>query len=126
MGQRRSVTAHFTSARRYFENQIGKEFDFTAMTGPYEYLLGALSGCFYSTLASFDHKGCWDEVEIEVTGFKRDTVPTTLEKTVLAIKAKGVEDRKEFEELVKRAAAECSIYNTISKVSTMEWTIEYR
>ena len=126
MGQKRNITAHFTSERRFFENSIGKEFDFTSMTGPYEYLLGALSGCFYSTLASFERKSSWKEVTIDVTGIKRDSVPTTLEKTVLAITVTGAEDREEFETLVKKAAEECSIYNTISRVSSMEWTIEYR
>lgn len=126
MGQKRTITAHFTSERRFFENAIGKEFDFTQSTGPYEYLLGALSGCFYSTLASFDHKGSWGEVEIEVVGIKRNTVPTTLEKTTLIIKASAVEDRDEFENLVKKASEDCSIYNTIKAVSEMEWRIEYR
>ena len=126
MGQKRTITAHFTSERRFFENAIGKEFDFTQSTGPYEYLLGALSGCFYSTLDSFDHKGSWGEVEIEVVGIKRDTVPTTLEKTTLIIKASAVEDRDEFENLVKKASEDCSIYNTIKAVSEMEWRIEYR
>ena len=126
MGQRRTITAHFTSERRFFENALGKEFDFTQSTGPYEYLLGALSGCFYSTLASFEHKSSWKEVEIEVIGIKRDSVPTTLEKTTLLIKASGVEDRNEFESLVTRASEECSIYNTIKAVSEMEWKVEYR
>ena len=126
MGQKRTITAHFTSERRFFENAIGKEFDFTQSTGPYEYLLGALSGCFYSTLDSFDHKGSWGEVEIEVVGIKRDTVPTTLEKTTLIIIASAVEDRDEFENLVKKASEDCSIYNTIKAVSEMEWRIEYR
>ncbi len=125
MGQKRNITAHFTAERRFFENSIGKEFDFTSMTGPYEYLLGALSGCFYSTLASFERKSSWKEVTIDVTGIKRDRVPTTLEKTVLAITVTGAEDREEFEALVRKAAEECSIYNTISRVSSMEWTIEY-
>ncbi len=125
MGQTRVITAHFDNSRRFFENSIGKEFDFTQSTGPYEYLLGALSGCFYLTMLSIKHSVRWESVEITVTGEKRETVPTTLEKTILAIKAAGVTDKTEFEELAAKAAAECSIYNTISAVSQMETRIEY-
>ena len=125
MGQTRVITAHFDNSRRFFENSIGKEFDFTQSTGPYEYLLGALSGCFYLTMLSIKHSVRWESVEITVTGEKRETVPTTLEKTILAIKAAGVTDKTEFEELAAKAAAESSIYNTISAVSQMETRIEY-
>lgn len=126
MGQVRTITAHFNGSRRFFENSIGKEFDFTQTTGPYEYLLGALSGCFYLTMLSIKHAVRWEEVEITVTGTKRDTAPTTLEKTVIAITATGVTDKAEFETLADSAAKECSIFNTISQVSKMEITISYR
>lgn len=125
MGQARQITAHFTSGRRFFENALGNEFDFTSSTGPYEYLLGALAGCFYSTLAGFGRKGGWQEVTIAVRGIKRDTIPTTLERTILGITARGVEDEEEFRMLAARAASECSIYNTLSAVSQMEVTIEF-
>lgn len=125
MGQRRTITAHFIQGRRYFENSIGKEFDFTQTTGPYEYLLGALSGCFYLTLLSIKHTGRWEEVTIDVEGTKRDTIPTMLEKTVLKITVKGADDEEEFRTLVEKAAEECSIYNTIAAVSAMEYDIEF-
>ena len=126
MGQVRTITEHFNGSRRFFENSIGKEFDFTQTTGPYEYLLGALSGCFYLTMLSIKHAVRWDEMEITATGTKRDTAPTTLEKTVIAITATGVTDKAEFEALADSAAKECSIFNTISQVSKMEITISYR
>ncbi len=126
MGQIRTITAHFTSERRYFENSLGKEFDFTASTGPYEYLLGALSGCFYLTILSLEHKSRWGNVDIEVIGNKRSETPTTLEKTTLLITVHDAQDKEEFESLVEKATKACSVYTTISAVSEMEWKIEYK
>lgn len=126
MGQMRTITAHFDNSRRYFENSIGKEFDFTQTTGPYEYLLGALSGCFYLTMLSIKHSVRWQSVDITVEGTKRASVPNMLEKTLLKITATAVTDKEEFESLARQAAEECSIYNTIKAVSDMEWTIEYK
>ena len=124
MGQQRTITAHFNQERRYFENYIGREFDFTQSTGPYEYLLGALSGCFYLTLLSTKHTGRWQDVEITVTGIKRDTVPTTLEKTIISITVHGATDEDEFRALAAEAEKNCSIYNTIKTVSEMEVEIK--
>ncbi len=125
MGQQRTITAHFNQERRYFENSIGREFDFTQSTGPYEYLLGALSGCFYLTLLATKHQSRWQDVEITVTGIKRDTVPTTLEKTIISITVHGATDEDEFRALAAEAEKNCSIYNTIKTVSEMEVEIKF-
>ena len=120
MSRERKITACFSSGRRYFENSLGTEFDFTTATGPYEYLLGALTGCFYSTLSSFPHKSGWRSMEITARGYKREEVPTTLCRTVLDITVHGAEEEEEVRSLIERASVECSIFATISKVSTME------
>ena len=122
----RTVTAHFKNDEKYFANKLGAEFYFTQATGPYEYLLGALSGCFYYTLDSFERKSEWESLDFEIIGVKEENkIPTTLKTTTIYIKAHGVEDRKEFEALVERAKKECSIYNTIDKVSQMFVNIVY-
>ena len=92
MARERRITAHFSDGRRYFENDLGREFDYTQSTGPYEYLLGALAGCFYLTLASFPHDGKWEGMDIAVTGLKRDEVPTTLRHTEIANTVKGADN----------------------------------
>ena len=122
---KRTIDAHFTKERRYFENQIGREFDFTATTGPYEYLLGALSGCFVSTLLDFYEGKSYRELAIHVEGEKREEVPTTLKHTLISIKAKGIEDKEKFNSAVTKACQTCSIYQTISKVSEMEVQIAF-
>lgn len=125
MARERKISAHFDSNKQYFENSIGKEFPFTAITGPYEYLLGALAGCFYRTLASFERKASWESLEMEVKGIKRETSPTTLETTIMDITVSKAEDKEEFEALVKRASDSCSIFQTISKVSEMKVNIKF-
>ncbi len=126
MARERTITARFSAERRYFENSLGREFDFTSTTGPYEYLLGALTGCFYSTLASFPRKSEWKGMEIKVTGHKRDEIPTTLCSTVLDITVYGAEDEEEVKALIRKASEECSIFATISKVSRMEVNTAFR
>lgn len=126
MANERTITAHFCKDKRYFENSIGAEFRYTAFTGPYEYLLGALAGCFFATLDSFERKRGWEKVSITVRGIKREEVPTTLRNTYMDIEAYGIEDREEFEELVKKAQDACSIYRTISEVSDISVDITYK
>ena len=119
MARERTITAHFTSSKKWFENTLGSEYNYTAATGPYEYLLGALAGCYISTLSSYPRKGTWESIEVKVTGNKRDETPSTLKTTKLDITVKGATDEAEFLALADRAKAECSIFQTISKVSEM-------
>ena len=125
MAKKRTITGHFSQSRRYFENTLGTEFDFTGSTGPYEYLLGALSGCFYSTLSSIPHTSGWNSFDIHITGVKRKEVPTTLEHTVMDITVRGAEDEEEVKALIAKAAEDCSIFATISKVSKMEVKVKF-
>lgn len=125
MARERRITAHFSDGRRYFENDLGREFDYTQSTGPYEYLLGALAGCFYLTLISFPHDSRWNGMDISVSGIKRDEIPTTLKHTTLSIKVHGADDEQEVLSLIEKAKAECSVYATISKVSEIEVLTEF-
>ena len=45
----REVWAHFSADGNYFTKD-GKRYPYEEGMGPYEYLMGALSGCFASTL----------------------------------------------------------------------------
>ena len=125
MAKERTITGHFSTSRRYFENTLGTEFDFTQSTGPYEYLLGALSGCFYLTLASFQHSSSWKDFDIKVTGVKRKEIPSTLEHVQMDITVHGAEDEEETRALIDRAAKECSIFATISKVCQIETRVKF-
>ena len=126
MARERTITAHFSDSRRYFENSLGREYDYTAATGPYEYLLGALAGCFYNTFRSI--KPDWvslSEMIIDVEGEKRTDIPTTLERTKVKVTVKGASDEKEIRKLIDQAAKTSSIWHTISKVSEIELEMEF-
>lgn len=122
----RKATGHFSEEGRYFTTGPDSyKHEFREGTGPYEYLMGALAGCFYSTLNSFERKCTWDYVEITPSCIKRTTVPTTAETTTLEVVAKNCSDKEEFEELVKKTASACSIYNTISRVSSIDVAVRF-
>ena len=116
----REVNAVFTKKRQYFQNRIGREFDFTSFTGPYEYLLGALAGCWtYTLFGALSESTTFTDIKVNVKGKKRDEVPTVLEETVLTVLVTGCSDEDDFRRAAARADKDCSIYDTIAKVSRM-------
>ncbi len=127
MARERRIKATFTDGRSYFENLLGRQFDFTAATGPYEYLLGALSGCLFSTFKDIAPKELtWKKSEIEVCGVKReDEEVQTLKKTSLHFVVSGCNDEKLYRKCVTKASELCSIFNTIKCVSEMEITYTF-
>jgi putative redox protein len=94
---------------------------------PYDMLLGALSSCFYYTLLEILEKRKSDipDIEIIVTGDKREKVPTTLEWVNLDITVYGNVDEAQFLRFVDLAAKYCSIHETISKVATMTHNVHF-
>ena len=125
MARPRTIEAYFSEYSEYFETPGGDKHCYSSSSGPYEYLLGALAGCFFYTLSSFERKCSWSRIDIKASGIKRLEIPTTLEETVLTITVHGTDDKSDFEKLVRRAEAECSIYNTIKCVSTIRTDIIY-
>lgn len=121
----RKATGTFTENKSYFTTPSGETHEYKDGSGPYEYLMGALCGCFYSTLADFERKGTWGEVIINASGVKRTVSPTTLEHTSLEVIGKNISDKEEFEHLVKKTAQTCSIFQTISKVSEMDVVVRF-
>ena len=122
----RAIKATFNEEERYFENRCGEKSAFTESTGPYEYLLGTLAGCFYNTFRSI--KPDWvslSEMIIDVEGEKRTDIPTTLERTKVKVTVKGASDEKEIRKLIDQAAKTSSIWHTISKVSEIELEMEF-
>lgn len=96
---------------------------------PYDMLFGALASCMYATFLDIMEKKRvpFERVEIEVTGEKRQTPPTTLEWTKVAFTVYGAPEDKQkaFQQSVKLAAKYCSIYQTVGKVADMEATVEF-
>lgn len=122
----RKATGHFFPEKEnYFTTPNGDNHYEKKDSGAYEYLMGALALCFYSTLRDIDTACKWREVEIKAQGQKRKESPTTLEYTSLEIVGYNVTDKEEFEGLVKKTTETCSIFQTISKVSEMDVVIRF-
>lgn len=128
MKEYRKIKAHFDNDDWHFNTTDDLRYDFIdGKSGPYEFLLGALSGCFFSTVEDFIPEGVvYESADVTVKGRKRSTVPTTLEETIIEIEAKGVSDKKAFEQAVTKAKECCSIFQTIKCVSSMSVEIRYK
>ena len=124
----REVNAHFDNITSYFTKN-GKKFFYEEGLGAYEYLMGALSGCFTSTL-----RDILKEMNIEVCsidlhtyGEKRENIPSTLKDTYIDLTIKACDKEKDEEKIrnaVIRAQENCSMYQTIKCVSAMHVTAE--
>lgn len=121
----RKASAHFTQETRFFTTDDNTKHLYKDGTGPYEYLMGALAGCFFSTLEDFDHHCTWKEVTVNASCTKRETIPMTMNHGTLELVVNGCTDKEEFEELVKKSAAECSIYATLSKVGPIDIAVRF-
>lgn len=86
---------------------------------PYNLLLGALGGCLYHTFIEIVQKKrlTFDGVEMEISGNKREEVPTTLEKAHIKFIIKNASNEKQFTKSVELAEQYCSIHATVSKVA---------
>lgn len=122
----REAKAHFTHTERWFSAK-GRRFDYEEGLGPYEYLMGALAGCFTSTLldelaAAGVEVG---DIDVHCYGRKRESVPTTLEETFIDLSVHApAESAEAILEAVGKTKEHCSIYQTIRCVSTMHVSCE--
>ena len=86
---------------------------------PYNLLLGALGGCLYHTFIEIVQKKrlTFDGVEMEISGNKREEVPTTLEKAHIKFIIKNESNEKQLKKIVELSEQYCSIHATVSKVA---------
>ena len=94
---------------------------------PYDLLTMALSSCLYSTFLDIMAKKKieFDGAEIDVTGEKRDEVPTTRKhrKVTVRVKKLATDSKAGVEKSFELATKYCSVYQTLSKVSKMDWEV---
>lgn len=95
---------------------------------PYDMLLGALASCLYSTFLDIAVKKriSFDSVEIDVTGEKRTEVPTTLKWVKVHMLVTGAEKEKGLIQAAELASQYCSIYQTLSHVAEMSFTVAFK
>jgi putative redox protein len=127
MGEKKHIRADFVPGHYQFATAKGSSFVIGPESAPYDYLLGALSGCLFKTFEELAVKMriSWEHISFEVNGSKRDEVPTTLEEVTIAVQASGVENQQKFLKAFEMATRYCSIYQTISKVSRMSWSADF-
>lgn len=94
---------------------------------PYELLLGGLSYCLYKTFESVAEKMQFEysTTDIDIIGVKGDDKVGMLETVTIKVEAKGVVDEKKFNKAFEIATRYCSQYNTLSKVATMKYDINF-
>lgn len=96
---------------------------------PYELLLGALGACYHHTLITVIDKKrlSFEGVDYEISGEKREEVPTTLKTVHMQLNFHGVKeaDRVQFNKACELAAKYCSIHATIAQVADITTDINY-
>ena len=98
---------------------------------PYELFLGGYSACLHATFAGIMHKRklAYESVDYNVVGYKRDEVPTVLNKLVTDITVYGVAeaDQKKVIKSMEQAEKYCSISYTIANLDAeMIFNIEFK
>ncbi|MFA6775256.1 MAG: OsmC family protein [Sphaerochaetaceae bacterium] len=127
MSTEREVRADFVPDHYQFSTPGGDAYAYTATSGPYEYLLGALSGCLFMTFKDIAAKMhlSYEHISFRTHGVKRDEVPKWLQSVDITIVVTGASDPQAFTKAFEIATRYCSIYNTLAKVAKMEWTVEF-
>ena len=95
---------------------------------PYDLLFGALGSCMYANFIGISQKKRirFDQVKVEVSGEKRDEVPALLRWVKVKYIVINGEKEKEFEKTAELSSKYCSIYQTLSRVADMAWSIEFQ
>lgn len=121
------VRADFDKDRWGFTTDGGDVHAYTDTSGPYEYLLGALSGCLFSTFDGLaaQHQVTYGQVTFQVRGVKRDEDPAWLQSCHIQVTVTGAGDQEAFRYWFGQATRHCSIYQTLAHVAKMSWDIGF-
>lgn len=94
---------------------------------PYHLLFGALASCFYATFLSVAGKMrlTFTDVEIEVSGNKRDETPATLDQVTIQMVVYNGSDETKLKKAADLGAQYCSIHETVSKVAKIELIVTF-
>ena len=98
---------------------------------PYELFLGGFASCLHATFGGIMRKRKleYTNVDYNVVGYKREEVPTYLEKLVTNITIYGADESKQAKVIKSMEQAEkyCSISHTIANLDCeMEFNIEFK
>ena len=95
---------------------------------PYHMLYGALGSCFYATFLSVAEKMRLEisKAEIEISGSKRETHPTTLDYVRVELTIYNPSHEEKLIKAAQNGAKYCSIYETLSQVAEMELVVLFK
>lgn len=104
--------------------RVGPE---SGAVAPYDMVLGGLGGCLNHTFQSIVDKQrlTIESIHYDIKGIKRETIPTTLEHVTVDVVVKGVPEgaQEKIESAFEKATRYCSVYQTLSQVAEMNYTI---
>jgi len=94
---------------------------------PYDLLLGALASCYYATFLDIAEKKrlAFGSARVEVSGEKREQVPTTLAWVTVRLTIVKPASRDGFDQSAELAGKYCSIYQTLSHVAEMKTELAF-
>ncbi|MCU0105756.1 OsmC family protein [Acholeplasma vituli] len=95
---------------------------------PYHLLFGAVASCFYATFLSVAQKMrlTHTDVEIEVSGNKRDETPATLDHVLIKMVIYNGSDEAKLRRAADLGAQYCSIHETVSKVAKIDLEVTFK
>ena len=97
---------------------------------PYEMVLGGLGACLNYTFQDVLDKmrTSVGGVDYDITGIKRDEVPTLLKEVIVNVTVSGVDEskQKKVEKAWHKATEYCSMYETLSRVATMKPSLTFK
>ncbi len=130
MGERIHVLSKFDPKVGHLHTDKGSVLEMSGNKGAfdaYELLLGALSHCLFATFKSLAEKMQvqYESVVMEIVGVKRDEKVALLETVQLDVGVKSVSDESKFKRAFEIATRYCSVFQTLSKVATLNWTIKF-
>lgn len=130
MGQKIHVVSQFNEHDGHLHTDSGASLELNRNPqgfAPYELLLGSLSYCLFSTFESIAEKMqlTYTGLDMDIKGEKRDEKVATLETCLIIVTAKGVESEEKFKKAFEISTRYCSVFQTLSKVATMNWDISF-
>ena len=95
---------------------------------PYDLLQGALVSCLHSTLLEILTKKRIDidSVYYQVSGEKRDEIPTTLKSVSIEAFFSPSDKEEQIRKSMELACKYCSVYNTLAQVAEMKMTMSFK
>jgi putative redox protein len=130
MAQHIESTVHFNN---HFEGELElKEGSISIginpnQATPYLMLQGALISCLHATFLDIltKKRESYQSITYKTSGHKREGVPATIEVLHLDVYISGVTKQVAAEKSMELASKVCSIYQTLSCVGKLSYTIHF-